>query len=361
MNKKHVNLFIMAGGVGSRFWPKSRNSFPKQFIDVLGTGESLLQLTYNRFSKIIDVDNIYIVTNKDYYDLVHEQLPALQTENIICEPSRNNTAPCIAYAAFKSFKQDPDSIMVIVPSDHLILKENEYLKIIKDATNFVEEDNILVTLGISPTRPDTGYGYIQYEKITDRELYPVKAFHEKPQLALATQYLKDGNYLWNAGMFIWRAADILEAYKRYSPEIYELFHKGAEFYNTVKESEFILENYPKSENISIDYAIMEKAKNVYTIPSDIGWSDLGTWNSLFEVSEKNEDNNVLIANGHQKINNSSGCIINAPSGKMIVIEDLRDYIIVDNDNVLLIYPRSKEQEIKSITSALKKEGCDSFL
>ncbi|TCK84952.1 mannose-1-phosphate guanylyltransferase [Albibacterium bauzanense] len=361
MNNKHINLFIMAGGVGSRFWPKSRNAFPKQFIDILGTGDSLLQLTYNRFKDYINNDNIHIVTNQDYKQLVHEQLPNLTVKNIICEPSRNNTAPCIAYSAFKLLKKDPNAIMIIVPSDHLILKESAYLNIIQDAVNHAMKSNVLVTLGISPTRPDTGYGYIQYDASDNEKLHLVKAFHEKPQLELAIKYIEEPDFLWNAGMFIWKAADIIEAFRLYSPDIYKLFDSGFEYYNTDNEEEFINNNYPNSPNVSIDYAVIEKATNVYTIPADIGWSDLGTWNSLYEISDKDNNNNVLIGTNKYEINNSNGCIISASAEKLVIIDGLDDYIIVDDDNVLLIHKKNREQEIKTIVNSFKDKGLNEYL
>lgn len=351
----------MAGGVGSRFWPKSRNDFPKQFIDILGTGKSLLQQTFERFSSSVECNKIYVITNESYKPLVEEQIPDLPEANIICEPSRNNTAPCIAYAAFKLNKENPNAVMVIVPSDHLILKENEYQRIIDQAVSFAKKNKVLVTLGVQPTRPDTGYGYIQFEKKDESDIFKVNSFKEKPNLILAEEYLQSDQYLWNAGMFIWKASDILQAIEDLAPEIYGLFQKGINFYNTDSEKEFISQNYPLSPNISIDFAILEKAKNVYTIPADIGWSDLGTWNSLHNISDQKDDkNNTLIAKKVFLVE-VEDCIISSSENKLVVINGLNDFIVVDDSNVLLIYPKSKEQEIKEITLQLKNNEEGRFL
>lgn len=341
----------MAGGVGSRFWPKSRNNFPKQFIDILGTGKSLLQQTFERFSSFVVKEKIYIVTNDSYKSLVGEQLPDLPTANIICEPSRNNTAPCIAYAAFKLNKDNPNAVMVIVPSDHLILKENEYQRIINQAIFFAQKEDVLVTLGIQPTRPDTGYGYIQFNQ-SKEEIYKVNSFKEKPDKITAEQYIASGNYLWNAGMFIWKSSVILESFKTYAPEIFSLFEQGVSDYNTENEFSFIANNYPLAPNISIDFAILEKADNVYTIPADIGWSDLGTWDSLYQVFDRKDENSNAVISAQVRMNNTQNCIIDIPDGKVAVIDGLTDYIIVDHQNALLIYPRNKEQEIKEIAKGL---------
>ena len=361
-NKNEVRIFIMAGGVGSRFWPKSRNNYPKQFIDILGTGKSLLQQTFERFSSYVEARNIFIITNDDYQNLVAQQLTELPVENIICEPSRNNTAPCIAYAAFKLNKENPDAVMVIVPSDHLILKEEAYIDIIGNAVNFAKDKEVLVTLGIQPTRPDTGYGYIQFEEeMNEYGIHKVISFKEKPGIEKAKEYLESGHYLWNAGMFIWKTSVIVNSFQTYAPEIYNLFSKGTPFYNVKEEKAFIKENYPLSPNISIDFAIIEKAKNVFTIPADIGWSDLGTWNSLHTIYEEKDENNNVVIGKHIHLTDSAGCLINAPDDKLVVIDGLKDYIIVDNSNVLLIYPKSKEQQIKEVTKNISTNGFNEFL
>jgi len=367
LNKNDNYVLIMAGGVGSRFWPKSRNHFPKQFIDILGTGESLLQLTYQRFLKVCPNNNIFVLTNEIYAGLVKEQLPSVLHDNILLEPSRNNTAPCIAYATFKIFQINPEANIVVAPSDHLIVKETVFLEKVNLALNFSLDHDALITLGISPTRPDTGYGYIKYEsqsstiigKDESNALKKVTAFMEKPVLEKAIEYLANGSYVWNAGIFIWSANSLKSAFHKYAPEIFELFEKGNVFYNTDKETSFIKENYPLSPNISIDYAILEKASNVYTIPAEIGWSDLGTWASLHAVAERDGNNNVL--NCYQvNLNETTNCIINLPSNKAAVIRGLDNFIVVDDGQVLLIYPKSDEQEIKQVAKQMVDEFGDKF-
>lgn len=350
---KDTYVLIMAGGVGSRFWPKSRNHFPKQFIDILGIGKSLLQLTYERFLNICPIEQIFVLTNETYADLVAEQLPAVLKSNILLEPSRNNTAPCIAYAAYKIGQLNPNANIVVAPSDHLILKEEVFLNKVEQALNFSSKNDALLTLGITPTRPDTGYGYIQYQDSDIKnqdvpgEIKRVNAFMEKPILAKAEEYLKSGDYVWNAGIFIWSAASLKKAFEQYAPEIAALFESGLSSYNTIDEAKFIAEHYPSSPNISIDYAILEKADNVYTIPADIGWSDLGTWASLHAIGEKDVDNNMVnLEKIHLK--DTSNCIIHLPNDKAAVIRGLDNYIVVDDGEVLLIYPKSDEQEIKQV-------------
>ena len=340
-------VLIMAGGVGSRFWPKSRNHFPKQFIDILGIGKSLLQLTYERFEKICPKENIYILSNQQYLGLIQEQLKGISVNNVLLEPSRNNTAPSIAYASYKILKQNPDANIVVAPSDHLILKESEFLERITQALAYTSQEDALVTLGISPTRPDTGYGYINFQKEDVGGVHKVERFMEKPVLEKALEYVANGDYLWNAGIFIWRAESIINAFREHAPEIHQLFEQGNEVYNTDDEALFIAEYYSKSPNISIDYAILEKATNVYTIPADIGWSDLGTWASLHEVLPKDEANNSKSIE-HLYLEATSNCIIHLPKGKAAVIKGLEDFIIVDDEKVLLIYPKNCEQEIKSV-------------
>lgn len=366
IGSNNTYVLIMAGGVGSRFWPKSRQDFPKQFIDILGLGKSLLQLTYERFLKICPNEQIYILTNNSYAGLVKEQLPAILESNILLEPTRNNTAPCIAYASYKIAKRNPDANIVVAPSDHLILKENEFLEKVNQALAYAEDNDALLTLGISPTRPDTGYGYIKYEVASDNnqsilsEIKKVNAFMEKPSLEKAETYLESGDYVWNAGIFIWSVKSIKKAFERYAPEIAMLFDKGVSLYNTRDEAEFIAANYPKSPNISIDYAILEKADNVYTIPADIGWSDLGTWASLHSVAEKDDLGNA-ISGHHLNISDTEDCIIQLPAGKAAVIKGLSNYIVVDDGKVLLIYPKSDEQEIKAVAGKMVKEYGSEYL
>ena len=362
----HTYVLIMAGGVGSRFWPKSRNHFPKQFIDILGLGKSLLQLTYERFLNICPAEQILILTNESYAGLVAQQLPNVLTENILLEPSRNNTAPCIAYASYKILKANPEANIVVAPSDNLILKEEVFLQKINQALDYAAQHDALLTLGISPTRPDTGYGYIKYEKEQGtrskegEEIKKVMAFMEKPSLDKAKSYIESGDYVWNAGIFIWSAKAIKKAFEKYSPEIAHLFETGNSTYNTPEEANFITLNYPKSPNISIDYAIMEKAENVYTIPADIGWSDLGTWASLHSVAEKDESNNAVNC-AHLHLQNTSNCIIQIPDNKAAVIKGLQDYIIVDDGKVLMIYPKSDEQEIKQVAGKMVSEFGNDYL
>ncbi|MBW4360351.1 mannose-1-phosphate guanylyltransferase [Flavobacterium sp. NAS39] len=349
----------MAGGVGSRFWPKSRNHFPKQFIDILGVGKSLLQLTYERFEKICPKENIYILSNQQYFELIQEQLSEIGVNNVLLEPSRNNTAPCIAYASYKILKQNPQANIVVAPSDHLILKETEFRNKILQALDYVASNDALVTLGISPTRPDTGYGYINFQNEGVKGVHQVVQFLEKPVLDKAQEYLKSGDYLWNAGIFIWSAQSIQKAFQKYATEIHILFTKGNEAYNTSNEVDFINKNYSKSPNISIDYAILEKADNVFTIPADIGWSDLGTWASLHEVVEKDQDNNALNVD-YLQIEDTKNCIIHLPKGKAAVIKGLEDYIVVDDGRVLLIYPKEQEQQIKQQAIGMVEAFGDEF-
>lgn len=354
----------MAGGVGSRFWPKSRNHFPKQFIDILGLGKSLLQLTYERFLNICPNEQIYILTNADYAGLVKEQLPNVLTANILLEPSRNNTAPCIAYASYKIAKTNPAANIVVAPSDHLILKEAGFLAKVNQALTYSAHNDALLTLGISPTRLDTGYGYIKYQDKSieyqdDMSIKKVTAFMEKPSLEKAQNYLASGDYVWNAGIFIWSANSIIKAFEKYAPEIAEIFAKGVNNYNTESETEFINLNYPSSPNISIDYAILEKAENVYTIPADIGWSDLGTWASLHGVAEKDQNNNAISC-AQINIAETEDCLIQLPAGKAAVIKGLSNFIVVDDGKVLLIYPKSDEQEIKQIAGQMVADFGNDF-
>jgi mannose-1-phosphate guanylyltransferase len=359
-NKSNNYVLIMAGGVGSRFWPKSRNRFPKQFIDILGIGKSLLQLTYERFEKICSKENIYILSNQQYLGLIQEQLEGIAENNVLLEPSRNNTAPCIAYASYKILKENPDANIVVAPSDHLILKETEFLNKISQALVYTATNDALVTLGISPTRPDTGYGYINFQKEGIDGVHQVVQFLEKPVLEKAQEYLASGDYLWNAGIFIWRAQSIQKAFQKYATELDALFAKGNEAYNTSEESHFIADNYSKSPNISIDYAILEKADNVYTIPADIGWSDLGTWASLHEVADKDNENNALSVD-HLHIEDTQNCIIHLPKGKAAVIKGLEDFIVVDDGKVLLIFPKGNEQEIKAVVGKMVVEFGEGYL
>lgn len=351
---------IMAGGVGSRFWPESRESRPKQFIDMLGVGKSLLRMTFERFLPLVPVSNIVVVTNKAYRELVQEHLPELKPSQILCEPSRNNTAPSIAYAALHLSAIDPHARMVVAPSDHLILKEDIFLERIQAALDFAGNNDALVTLGIQPSRPDTGYGYIQFGTEANPGVRKVLRFTEKPNLGIAREFVESGEYLWNAGIFVWSLQHILEAYKSLAPEIYNILEKGTPHYNTSAEQAFIDASYPATPSISVDFAILEEASNVYTVPADFGWSDLGTWASLHAEAPKDDRQNVL-QGGHIMAIDTENCLIKIPSGKLAVLKDLSDFIVVDTGDTLLVYPKSKEQEIKQVAAAVKTKYGENFL
>jgi len=357
---KNTYVAIMAGGIGSRFWPGSREHRPKQFLDILNVGKSLIRMTFERSLKICPVENIYVVTNKVYKEQVKRHLPELTYEQILCEPSRNNTAPCIAYTAFKLRAINPNANFVVASSDHIILEENRFTDYIKQAVAYTNEHNALVTLGLQPSRPDTGYGYINFEKQGENGVHKVIKFTEKPNLETAKQFVQSGDYLWNAGIFIWNVNHIIEAFKKHTPEIFNLFSEHNDQFNTPNEQSMIDEVYPKTPSISIDYAIMENAENIYTIPSSFGWSDLGTWNSLHLEGEKDENKN-LISGNLVKALDTSDCLIRVPNDKLVIVKDMEDYIIVDEPDVLLIYPKSKEQEIKAITKQIREDIGDKFL
>ncbi|MCF8464467.1 MAG: mannose-1-phosphate guanylyltransferase [Flavobacteriales bacterium] len=355
MSKKNPNHYvvIMAGGVGSRFWPMSRTPHPKQFIDILGTGKSLLQQTYERSKEVCPAENIFIVTNADYKSLVMEQLEGIKPSQILLEPGRRNTAPCIAYAAFRIKAINPEASMVVAPSDHLILKDAEYVNLVNKALDEVEKSDSLITLGISPTRPDTGYGYIQFEEATDNGgIHKVKSFTEKPDLAMAKELVKSGEFLWNAGIFIWSVKGIMAAFEKHMTEMFQLFEEGAAEFNTPNEHKFIETAYMQCKSISIDYGVMEKAKNVFTLAADIGWSDLGTWGSLYSYSDKDEEGHVI--QGKNVLTyDSKNCIVNVPKNKLVVIQGMKDMIVVESDDILLICKQSDEQQIKRIVNDVK--------
>ncbi|BCY28252.1 mannose-1-phosphate guanylyltransferase [Flavobacterium okayamense] len=342
----------MAGGVGSRFWPVSTTDFPKQFHDMLGTGDTLIQKTFTRLSQIIPKENILILTNEVYNDIVLKQLPMVKQEQIILEPAMRNTAPCILYASLKIKKQNPDAVMVVAPSDHWIEDEVQFCANLQHAFDFCEREDNLMTLGILPTFPNTGYGYIEFDKLDSRPVKKVKQFREKPDYATARKFIQSRNFLWNAGIFVWSVKSVLNAFQEFQPVMFDHFMKGYDDYNTSKESDFIKENYPLAENISVDYAILEKAQNVFVLPATFDWNDLGTWGSLHEKLDKDENNNAVV-NARVLLENASNNIIRAEGKKLVVIDGLDDYIIVDKDDTLLIYPKSKEQEIKTIVSKLK--------
>jgi mannose-1-phosphate guanylyltransferase len=353
MNNNYV--VIMAGGVGTRFWPFSRMSNPKQFHDVLGTGRTLLQQTADRFEGICPNENIYIVTSSDYIDLIKEQLPFLTDSQILAEPARRNTAPCVAYACYKIGSQNPNANIVVAPADHIILKEKEFEKRINIALEASAKDNVLITLGITPTRPDTGYGYIQYMP-SENEVKKVKTFREKPNLELAKLFVTSGEYVWNAGIFIWSADSIKKAFAKNSPQLHEIFSKGEAVYFTEQETEFINQTYQTCESISIDYAIMEKADNVQMVLGNIGWSDLGTWKSLYEVSDKDDNDNVI--DGETMLYGVTNSIIKTPKDRLVVVQGLDGYIVAEYDNVLMICEKEQEQFVKNFVADAGKKGSE---
>ncbi|MDR6846287.1 mannose-1-phosphate guanylyltransferase [Flavobacterium granuli] len=351
MNKNYYAI-LMAGGIGSRFWPVSTREFPKQFHDMLGSGETLIQKTFSRLSQIIPKENILILTHESYNDLILEQLPMVKQDQIVLEPAMRNTAPCILYASLKIKKLNPNAVMVVAPSDHWIEDEMQFVANLQRSFDLCEREETLMTLGILPTSPNTGYGYIEFDKLDSRSIKKVVQFREKPDFKTARRFIQSRNYLWNAGIFIWSVRSILKAFEEFQPEMFTLFMEGYEAYNSDKESAFIQENYPNADNISIDYAIMENAKNVYVLPATFDWNDLGTWGSLHEKLPKDDNNNAVV-NANVLLQNASNNIIRTALGKQVIVDGLDDYIIVDKDSILLIYPKSKEQEIKAIVSQLK--------
>ncbi len=340
---------IMAGGVGVRFWPMSKSTKPKQFIDILGTGESLLQRTYKRFLKICPQENIFIATNSQYKALVQEQLPDIRDYQILCEPSRRNTAPCVAYANYKINQINPNATVVVAPSDHVILKEDTFTEVVESALDAATKNDWLLTLGIQPANPNTGYGYIQFDEnvmyAADNRIKKVKTFTEKPPLDMAKKFLQSGDFLWNSGVFIWRLDSSMKAFKQFLPEVDELFESGVKVYNTPQEAEFIDKIYPICKNISIDYGIMEKAENVYVLSSEFGWSDLGTWRSLYEHLNKDAEQNAILGRNVMTYD-TKNCIIHMPADKLVVVQGLDGYIVTESDGVLLICKKEEEQNIR---------------
>lgn len=347
MGQKNYYAILMAGGVGSRFWPVSTQAFPKQFHDMLGTGDTLLQKTFYRLAHLIPKENIFILTNELYNDLVFEQLPDVTQRQVVLEPAMRNTAPCILYAALKIQKENPDAVMIVAPSDHWIEDEAAFTENVQQAFDFCDKNDALMTLGIQPTFPNTGYGYIEFDKTSENAIKPVNQFREKPDYNTAKSFIEQGNFLWNAGIFMWSAKSVIAAFQKNQPQLFELFKSGISVYNTDEESVFIAENYPKAENISVDYAIMENSENVFIIPATFDWNDLGTWGSLYEKLEKDESNNAVV-NAQVLTVDASGNMISTGAGKKVVISDLSDYIIVDCKDVLMIVPKHKEQEIKQL-------------
>ena len=361
MQNKHHYVAIMAGGIGSRFWPMSRTAYPKQFLDVLNTGKTLIQWTYERYTQFIPAQNIYIVTSEEYVSIVEKQLPNLPKENILAEPSKKNTAPCIAYISFKLAQKDPQATFVVAPSDHLILEQENFQKIVEQSLDFVSNIKALATLGIKPTNPNTGYGYIQYEGLeVSKGVYKVKTFTEKPTVEIAESFIASGDFLWNAGIFAWKASTIIAAFEKYQPEMFELFDGEKANFNTTAEKQSIQKIYPQCVNISIDIAIMEKAENVYVIPASFGWSDLGTWNSAYDAMEKDYFANA-VASDNVIVIDATKCMINAPKDKLVVVQGLDDFIVVDTKDVLLICSKEKEQSIKEYVAEVKRHKGDKYI
>jgi mannose-1-phosphate guanylyltransferase len=352
MAKTNNHLVIMAGGVGSRFWPMSTAEKPKQFIDVLGVGKTLIQLTVERFGDLVTPENIWVVTNQKYAPIVEEQLPNIPKTNILCEPCRRNTAPCIAYVSWRIKSNDPKANIVVTPSDHIVTDIAEFQRVIKECMRFTSETDAIVTLGMKPNRPETGYGYIQADLSTsslrNKEIYRVDSFREKPDLKTAEEYIKKNYYFWNAGIFIWNVNTIVNAFRIYQPSMAKIFESMMSVYGTEKEQAFIDERFPECENISVDYAIMEKAEEIFVCPADFGWSDLGTWGSLHGQSKKDLYGNATIG---QDINliESHNCIVHTTQEKKVVIQGLDGYIVAEKDDILLICKLSEEQRIKQFS------------
>lgn len=360
----HHYAIIMAGGVGTRFWPMSTTQHPKQFLDILGTGETLLQQTYRRLLQVCGKDNIYVVTSNHYESLVMEQLPDMTKENILCETARKNTAPCVAFASYKIHKRDPKAITIVAPSDHLIKKEDTFVKAIASCFEKAESQDCLITLGIKPTRPDTGYGYIQFiqsdVKEKDKRVKKVKTFTEKPDTEMANFFVESGDFLWNSGIFIWSTESIIRAIEAHDPELANVFKEGWDVYNTDKEKEFVDRAYTTCKNISIDYSVLEKADNVYVRSSILGWSDLGTWGSLYTQIDKDDNKNALV--GKNIITyDCNNCIVQVPKEKLVVLQGLEDYIVVESEGVLMICKKQDEQQIRNFVNDVKVKKGEKFV
>ncbi len=362
--KPNTYCVIMAGGVGSRFWPLSRTNMPKQFLDILGTGQTLIQQTVARFADLCPIENIYIVTNEEYGDIILEQVPKLRPEQILKEPLRKNTAPCLAYANHVIFKRDPKANIIVAPSDHLIVDGAEFTRVMETAIDFVCDKDALLTLGIQPSRPETGYGYIQVNGARDIAGIPclrqVKTFTEKPNLEMANIFIESGDFFWNSGMFIWSVQSIQNAFNTYLPDMQALFAEGAEMYGTPEESGFIERVYGSCDKISIDYGIMEKADNVYVLCANFGWSDLGTWGSLYEHFDHDNHGNASSATKFQPFD-TKNCMIHVPDNKLVVIQGLDDYIVVDTEDVLMICRKEDEQSIRQMVDEVKVQGGERYI
>ncbi|ASV31052.1 mannose-1-phosphate guanylyltransferase [Maribacter cobaltidurans] len=352
MNKNYYAV-LMAGGVGSRFWPISTSDYPKQFHDMLGTGTTLIQKTFQRLNKFVPTENILILTNERYNDLVLEQLPMVNQDQVVLEPAMRNTAPCILYAALKIQKMNPNGVMIVAPSDHWIENEDAFAADVTACFDKCEKEEVLCTLGIKPTFPNTGFGYIEFDKSDEEQLKKVNQFREKPDYETAKEFLAQGNFLWNAGIFMWSVKTIVQAFENFQPSQFSLFNSGISCFNTSQEKDFIAKNYPKAENISIDYAILEKSKAIYVLEATFDWNDLGTWGSLFDKLNKDSMGNAVV-NAKLLAEESTGNMIRSPKDKIVVVDGLKDYIIVDKEDVLLIYPKAKEQDIKKVLNSVKE-------
>jgi len=358
---KHHYVAIMAGGIGSRFWPMSRTNHPKQFLDVLGTGKTLIQQTFERYIKVVPPENVFVVTSQEYVDTVKKQLPQLAVENILSEPFRKNTAPCIAFVSFKLFQKDPKACLIAAPSDNLIFETDEFIKTCKKALSFVDHINAFVTIGVKPTYPNTGYGYIQHDTIEAApDIYKVKTFTEKPNVELAKTFIASGDFLWNAGIFFMKTKNILTAFEKYLPEMYEVFAAEKDKFNTGEEAAALEEIYPQCSNISIDFGIMENADNVYVIPASFTWSDLGTWNSAWENMDKDDTGNA-IAGKKVILFETVRSMVHVPDNKLVVLQGIEDFIVVDTKDVLLICKKEREQEVRDYLAEVKKNFGEKFL
>ena len=353
MNKDYYAV-IMAGGIGSRFWPVSTQEFPKQFHDMLGTGQTLLQKTFSRLNEIIPSENIYILTNEMYLEITLKQLPKITKEQVVLEPAMRNTAPCILLSALKIKKKNPNALMLVAPSDHWIEDEQAFAKDVQTCFDAAQRENILLTLGIEPSFPNTGYGYIESDKYDDSEIKKVRQFREKPDYETAKEFLAKGNFLWNAGIFIWSAESIVAAFERHLAEMNFLFSKGADVLNTSEEKKFIDENYSEAANISIDYGILEKADNVFVKKATFDWNDLGTWGALYDKLEKSENQNAVV-NAETFLKNSANNMIFTDKQKLVVLDGIEDYIVVDKEDVLLVFPKKKEQQIKELLNEVSRK------
>lgn len=357
---------IMAGGIGSRFWPLSKNRMPKQFLDILGTGKSFIRSTFERFLPVVPVENILVVTSALYKDLVLRHLPELRPEQVLTEPVRRNTAPCIAYAAYRIAAENPQANMIVAPSDHLITGEAEFQNILREGLAFVGGTEKLLTIGIRPSRPETGYGYIQIDTAPRSEtegtsICKVKTFTEKPNLEMARVFVESGEFFWNSGIFVWSVPGILKALDTYLPEMSARFAAGKSDYRTASEQPFVDAIYPSCENISIDYGVMEKSPDVYVRCGDFGWSDIGTWGSLYQHAVRDERDNVLGGGGHVLAYDTKGTVVNVPEGKVAVVEGLEDYLVIEKDNALLICRRSSEQSIRNYVEDVKYRFGEEFI